>query len=62
MHDYKWFEKHIGYLDWSLAKNERSLAKTYYGTWHDVFDNTDISAKYRVEARIWRRKWFTWKS
>lgn len=61
-HDYDWFEKHIGYLNWDLEANERSLAKIYYDTWHDDYDNTDISAKYRVEARIWRPKWFAWTS
>lgn len=62
-HNYKWFDEHIGYLDWSDdASDRRSLAKTYYDTWHDDFDNTDINAKYRVEARIWRPKWFAWTS
>lgn len=56
------FENHIGYLGFGKGylPDEESLAQTYYGVWHDDYDNTDINAKYRVEVRIWRPKWFMW--
>lgn len=61
-HDYNWYREHIGYMDWTDRElpDEKSIAQTYYGVWNDKYDDTDINAKYRVELRQWRRKWFMW--
>lgn len=62
----KWVDENIGHLEFNpnfqTIDDEHSLAKTYYGIWDDKYDGKQIDAKYRVEKRIWRPKWFMWTS
>lgn len=61
----RFVDEKVGSLDWNnngLVSDEDSLAKIYYGKWIDDYDGKIIDAKFRVEKRVWRRKWLEWTS